>query len=264
LPLDVRAYWEHRLGGPSDEEAVGHAGLGAGLNTWMMRVRRAVFLREVGPLVGSLPVSSALDVGSGTGVNVERWRELGVSEIVGSDIAQVAVDRLAERYPSMRFVRFELGSALPDELRGRRFGAISAMEVLFHVLDDEAYRRALASLFDLLAPGGLLVFSENFLHGQELRSAHQRSRTVDEIERAVREAGFEIVRRRPLFFLMNAPHDSDSRVHRLWWRGLSGVASRSDRVGGWLGALLYRAELAVVARLREGPSTELMLCRRPV
>ena len=67
---------------------------------------------------------------------------------------------------------------------------------------------------------------------------------------------------RPLFFLLNAPHDSSSRVHRLWWRVLSGVASRSDRLGGWIGALLFRLELAIVARRREGPSTELMLCRR--
>ena len=38
--------------------------------------------------------------------------------------------------------------------------------------------------------------------------------------------------------------------------------------GGWnplgavLGAVLYPLELALVARLKEGPSTELMLCRR--
>jgi SAM-dependent methyltransferase len=260
LPLDVRAYWEHRLGGPSDAEAVGHAGLGAGLNAWMMRVRRAVFLREVRPLAAS--ISSVLDVGSGTGVNIDRWRELGVAEIVGSDIAQVAVDRLARRFPSVEFVRFQLGSEMPEALRGRRFDAISAMEVLFHVLEDDAYERAFATLYDLLVPGGLLVFSENFLHGRELRSAHQRSRTVDEIERVVRATGFEVLRRRPLFFLLNAPHDSRSRVHRLWWRGLVAIASRSDRAGGALGALLYRAELAIVARLREGPSTELMLCRR--
>jgi 2-polyprenyl-3-methyl-5-hydroxy-6-metoxy-1,4-benzoquinol methylase len=263
LPLDVRAYWESRLGESCEAEGVGHAGLGAGLNAWMMRVRRAVFLREVGPFVASLPVSSVLDVGSGTGVNVERWRMLGVSSITGSDIAQVAVDRLRARCPSCAFVRFTLGEAVPDELRDRRFGAISAMEVLFHVLDDEAYRRAFDTLFSLLEPGGVLVFSENCLHGQELRSGHQRSRTLAEITRVVGEAGFVIERRRPLFWLMNAPHDSTSRVHRWWWRGLTAVASRSDRLGGALGALLYRPELAIVARLDEGPSTELLVCRRP-
>jgi SAM-dependent methyltransferase len=203
-----------------------------------------------------------LDVGSGTGVYIERWRRLGATAITGSDIAEVAVQQLQAQHPDAEFVRFTHGEEVPPELAGRTFGAISAMDVLFHVLDDAAYRTALATLHALLEPGGLLVFTENFLHGAERRSPHQRSRTLPEIERAVRAAGFEILRRRPLFCLMNAPHDSRSRLHRLWWRGLAGVASRRPRLGGWLGAALYLPERALVARLEEGPSTEIMLCRR--
>ena len=108
----------------------------------------------------------------------------------------------------------------------------------------------------------MLVFSENFLHGEELRAAYQRSRTIERIERVVREAGFEILRRRPQFWLMNAPHDSESRLHALWWRGLTGVAAHSDLGGTALGALLYAPELLAVGRLHEGPSTELMICQR--
>jgi SAM-dependent methyltransferase len=260
--FDPRAYWEDRLSRYGSEEAVGHAGLGAGLNAWMFRVRHVVFLREVGAAIASLPSLSVLDVGSGTGVYVDWWRQLGVASITGSDIAQVAVDRLRARYPGSSFVRFAIGEQVPAELRGRRFGAISAMDVLFHVLDDDAYRQAFATLFALLEPGGLLVFTENFLHDEELSARHQRSRTLEEIEHVVRDAGFAILRRRPLFYLMNAPLDTRSRFHRAWWRALAGVASRSGTVGGWLGALLYRPELALIARLREGPSTEIMLCRR--
>jgi SAM-dependent methyltransferase len=260
MAFDPRGYWEDRLGRMGGEEAVGYAGLGPGLNAWMSRVRAAVFRREVSR--EPRPSPTALDVGSGTGVYVERWRRLGATAITGSDIAEVAVQRLRRQHPDAEFVRFTLGEDVPPELAGRTFGAISAMDVLFHVLDDAAYRTALATLHALLEPGGLLVLTENFLHGPEQRSAHQRSRTLTEIERAVREAGLEILRRRPLFFLMNAPPDSRSRLHRLWWRGLAGVASRSPRLGGWLGAALYLPERALVARLREGPSTEIMVCRR--
>jgi hypothetical protein len=107
------------------------------------------------------------------------------------------------------------------------------------------------------------VFSENFLHAGELRLPHQRSRTLAQVEAVVRETGFEVLRRRPQLCLMNAPLDSPSRLHRLWWRGLAGFASRSHAAGACLGALLYPVELALVSRLREGPSTELMVCRRP-
>jgi hypothetical protein len=52
--------------------------------------------------------------------------------------------------------------------------------------------------------------------------------------------------------------DSTSRVHRLCWRAL--VLA----MVAWnpLGAVLYPLEPTLVVRLKEGPSTELMLCRR--
>jgi predicted O-methyltransferase YrrM len=89
------------------------------------------------------------------------------------------------------------------------------MEVVYHVLDDEAYARGFATLFGLLEPGGVLVFSENFLHGEELRAPHQRSRRLGQIEHVVRAAA------------------------------------------------LYWPELIAVGHMREGPSSELMICRRP-
>jgi SAM-dependent methyltransferase len=172
------------------------------------------------------------------------------------------VQRLRDRFPVDTFVRVDIGSDLGG-LDGRRFDAISAIDVLFHLLDDDTYRRAFANVFALLKPGGLLVCSENFLHGEPLRLPHQVSRTLPDIERVVADAELTILRRRPLFFAMNAPHDSSNRLHHLWWRGLAGLATRSNRAGAAAGALLYPFELALVARLREGPSTELMLGRRP-
>jgi predicted TPR repeat methyltransferase len=203
-----------------------------------------------------------LDVGSGTGFYVERWHELGAGHVTGSDIAAVAVQRLRRRFPADTFVRWDVGSHT-QELDGQRFDAISAIDVVFHLLDDRGYERCFANLRALLKPGGLLVFSENFLHDGVLRLPHQVSRTLPQIERVVTEAGLEIVRRRPLFCLMNAPHDSRAHLHRVWWRALAGIASRSEAVGAAAGALLYPLELALVSRLREGPSTELMICRRP-
>ncbi len=263
VAVDTRAYWEQRLDRHPGREGVGHAGLGEGLNGWMYRIRRRVFLRELAPLAPALPARSVLDVGSGTGFYLDRWRELGATPIVASDLTEVAVRRLRASHPDIAAVQFELGSEPPEELRARRFGAISAMEVVYHVLDDARYERGFATLFELLEPGGVLVFSENFLHRDELRAPHQRSRTLAQIERVVHAAGFELLRRRPQFWLMNAPHDSPGRFHHLWWRGLAGIASRSDTAGACLGALLYSPEALAVRRIREGPSSELMICRRP-
>ena len=129
--FDARAYWDERLARYPGREGVGHAGLGEGLNGWMYRVRRRVFLRELAPLMRTLPTRTVLDAGSGTGFYVNRWRELGASEIVASDISEVALRRLRDEHPGMAVESFQLGTEPPAGLRSRRFGAISAMEVIF-------------------------------------------------------------------------------------------------------------------------------------
>jgi SAM-dependent methyltransferase len=260
--FDARSYWEQRLARHPGREGVGHAGLGEGLNRWMYRVRAHAFAREVAPLLAQLPSRRVLDAGSGTGFYLDLWRRLGAGPIVATDIAETALDRLRERFPDVAVQRWALGEPPPPALRAQRFGAISAIDVLFHVLDDAGYERAFAGFAELLDEGGVLVFSENFLRHGELRVPHQRSREHARITATAVAAGFEVVAQRPLFWLMNAPHDSRSRLHRLWWRGLAGVAARSDRAGALLGAVLYWPERAATRVLREGPSTELMICRR--
>jgi hypothetical protein len=136
------------------------------------------------------------------------------------------------------------------------------MDVLFHITSDRRYERAFANLASLVKPNGLLVFSENFVHQRNPREAQQVNRSLVEIESLLRKAGFETLARRPMFVLMNCPVDSTSRVHRLCWRVLELAMVAWNPLGAVLGAVLYPLELALVARLKEGPSTELMLCRR--
>jgi hypothetical protein len=42
----------------------------------------------------------SLDYGSGTGFYLDRWQELGFPNVHASDVSEVAVQRLRERYPS--------------------------------------------------------------------------------------------------------------------------------------------------------------------
>jgi SAM-dependent methyltransferase len=260
--FDARGYWEQRLTQTYAIDGVGYEGLGPAFNTWMYRVRRHVFLRTLRRHVDVRPDLRVLDIGSGTGFYVDRWHELGLPAITGADLTDTAVEHLAARYPSDRFVRFDVTEPDPP-LEPGSFDAISAIDVLFHVVDDERFGRAFETVFSLLRPGGVFVFSENFLRGGEQRAHHQVSRTLGTIEGAVTRAGFEIVERRPMFVLLNAPVDSRSPVLRATWQAFVSASARANALGGALGALAYPLELALLARAKEGPSTELMVCRVP-
>lgn len=260
--FDPGAYWEDRLTEQYTLEGVGWASLGEPLNRWMYRVRRHVFLREMRALFASPADLKVLDIGSGTGFYVDCWHELGVPRVTGSDLTQVAVGNLRRRFPDDEFEQFDAGSH-ESPFGERRFDAIGAFDVLFHIVDDERFLQALRNIHELLVPGGVFALSDNFVHGETMRGRHQASRPLAEIEQALAQCGFAVERRRPVFVLLNTPVDSHSRFLHGWWKGLSIAASRSHALGGVLGAAAYPVEVAVTSRLREGPSTELMICRRP-
>ena len=258
--FDPNEYWETRLARSYTLGDVGWLGLGIGLNSWMYRVRRHVFVDTLRPLIADPASARVLDVGSGTGFYVERWHELGVRGVTGSDLTRTAVERLARRHPGDRFARFDVGAEkLPFEPAS--FDAISAMDVLFHIMEDARFERAFANIAALLKPDGVFAFSENCLHGPELRTRNWRSRPLHRIEAVVAAAGLEIVVRRPMFVLLNAPVDSRSRALRGSWSLVQRAARAHDRLGALVGAALYPLERVLVSRLREGPSTELVLCR---
>jgi hypothetical protein len=65
-----------------------------------------------------------------------------------------------------------------------------------------------------------------------------------------------------MFVVMNAPVDSKSRLLNAYWRKLTSGLSRFPGSGGIVGATLYPVERLLVSLFKEGPSTELVVCRR--
>jgi SAM-dependent methyltransferase len=277
-PFDPRQYWEARLREHYSLAGVGYLRLGRRYNAWMYRVRGEVFDRVISDIGRStspslLPPPSSpgwwkgrevLDVGSGTGFYVDRWLRAG-ARVTGLDLTDVAVNELARSFPGARFVQADIGATdgVPA-VEVASFDAASAMDVLFHIVDDAAYAQAFVNLASVLKPGGWLLWSDNFLRHATERVTHQASRSLDESVRCVEAAGFEIVDRVPMFVLMNYPADTTSRLARWAWTAMVAPAALADPIGGLVGAVLYPLERALVRRMRESPSTELMVCRKQV
>lgn len=260
--FDGKSYWERRFSSTLDISTVGYAALGMHFNRWMYRLRRSVFLRTVATLRRERPVTAVLDVGAGSGFYLERWRELGVADIRACDLTETAVQWLRARYPGDDIFVLDVGGD-PELLPAWQVDVISAMDVIFHIVDDAQLEQAFQNMFRLLHPGGFLIFTDNFVHSPKRSSTHHVSRSKADLEGAVRAAGFEIVSRRAAFFLMNEPVDSDSALLGGLWRAIAGALARAPAAGGLLGAVLFPIDAALVRLLREGPSTEIMVARKP-
>lgn len=256
-----RSYWENRLGEDVPLNSVGYHGLSDAYVAWLYRIRARRFLRVVRPF--ARPGMRVLDAGSGGGFYVSLWQRLGVDtrSITATDLTRASLKALERRFPGVRTAAFDLGGdGLPGE--SGSYDAISCMDVLHHLMDDRAYERAIRNCARLLAPGGALIFTDNFLHGPAYRGPHHVSRPLAQIERATREAGLELRVRKPMFVLMNNPIDSRSALFKLYWKLLS-FASEFRPVGAVTGAMLYPIELALTALLSEGPSTEIAVAVKP-
>lgn len=261
--FDAKSYWESRLSKDWGLHGVGYAGYGTAFNRWLYRVRRRVFLREVRRLKLDWAKTRVLDVGSGTGFYLDAWRSLGVGSLSGCDFTSVAVKQLQAQYPECHITQLDIGSrGATAALRGETFDLISAFDVLFHIVDDRAYRQALLNIAQLIRMGGYFLFSDNFLHGKTVRSEHQVSRSLEEIEAYLEEAGLQIMRRVPMFFFMNAPLDVLARWPLLLWRAAMAPVHLLPLLGHVYGALLFPLEVLLTGTLNESPSTEMVLCRK--
>jgi SAM-dependent methyltransferase len=130
-----------------------------------------------------------LDVGCGTGANLEVLEEFGETE--GVDISHEALAFCRER--GFDNVRHGAAEQLPHD--DNTFDVVTALDVIEHLDDDLA---SLREMRRVLRPGGrvlLFVPAFMFLWGvQDDVSNHRRRYKLNELERVVEAAGFEVER----------------------------------------------------------------------
>jgi SAM-dependent methyltransferase len=257
---EPESYWDARLRADYSLLGVGFQRLGAGFNHWQYRVRSHIYLRAIASL--RLPASPrVLDVGTGTGFMIEAWScALPEATIDACDLTAVAAEKLAHRFPRADVRKVDI-TRTPAPYESDH-DIVSANDVLFHIEDDVGYRRAVANIHAALRPNGIFLFTEFLLHGDEVREPQEVLRSIGEVMAVLDEEGFEVLDRRPMFVLFNTPVDSDSVALRTWWSVFLRVCNRWPALGTVVGALAYLPEIALCRRLREGPSTELVICRR--
>jgi len=132
---------------------------------------------------------SILDVGCGTGANLELLDQYGVAE--GVDVSSDALEFCRQR----GLVRVRQGAAEKLPYENNTFDLVTGLDVVEHLDDDLA---GLREMHRVLKPGGhilLFVPAFMFLWGvQDDISNHRRRYTLRELKERVCEAGFEVER----------------------------------------------------------------------
>jgi len=262
---NLREYWEDRLKDNLGLQGVGFIGLGKSYNKWLYRVRRKVFTNNIKSLHVNLLDKEIVDIGCGTGFYIQLWKNMAKSgHIAGMDITKVAIQNLKGKYSDVELNTADISSEADLQVLGytNRFDIVSAFDVLFHITDDAKFEQAIKNIYSIMKPNGYFIFSDNFIHGDEIRSAYQVSRPLSKIEKILVENGFEIIRRKPMFVLMNAPVDTTRQRAKRRWKALTMLLKKGETIGFMLGCILYPLEVMLVTISKETASTEIMTCRK--
>jgi ubiquinone/menaquinone biosynthesis C-methylase UbiE len=265
-------YWNERLRKEFSLAGAGHTGVGLSFNRWAYRVRRRVLERVLQE--HAIPVRGArlLELAFGTGFYLDLWRQAGVAHVTGFDIAAVAVQAARECHAGTgwRLEEGDIGKPLDlAEARGA-CDLATAFDVLFHLVDDDAWNGALDNLTAALKSGGYALIFDKFQR-TETAVSHVKRRRLDAYHKALTARGLEVVAIRPIFFFLNSPTDLTGLSKPFWKLGWS-LAKLPYKVGrpiglgelfgGATGAVLYLPELALGRVFSGGPSTKLLVARR--
>jgi SAM-dependent methyltransferase len=262
MHYEPERYWKERYA-RLDLTRSGHRDLPEAYNRWLYRRKQAVLRRSLRRIGFAPRGKRVLEVGVGTGAYVDFWQRCGVRDIAGLDLSAAAIAFLAERYPQGRFLHRDATVAGLQADCGTGYDLVTALDVLYHVVDDARLDAALRNIFEVLRPGGLFALHDQFLHRPSEHHGYICWRSLAQWQQALARAGFAIVQRTPIFFCMVQPNDCATlrgmaRMEALWTRS-NAVIQRLPYLAGATG---YAVDTALGAVLDEGPSMELMLARR--
>ncbi len=261
---DPETFWESRLRGRFDLASAGFRGIGRTFNEALYRQRVVVLRRAIRRFRLTVEGADVVELGPGTGFYIEHWRRWKVRSLVGLDITTVVPERLSAAFPEYRFAQADISERWPAA--DASADLVTAFDVMFHIVDDGRFAAAIAEAGRVLRPGGHLLVSDLFLHGETFRGHHQVSRTLEEYAAALSAAEIEILGRLPIFITMHPALDVPTgwrrRLAERWWSALESKLLASPRLGRRIGSVLFWIDRILTFPLRGGPSTELLLARK--
>ncbi len=230
---DNLEYWErlHRQN-RGRLSAVGYAALGEGFNRVTYRLRRSAVRR----LLRRHAVGSGLTVleaAPGVGAYASLWRLLGAERWAGVDISEEAVACCRRAHGWGRFYRQDITrSEWPDDLApDPGFRLVTAIDVLYHLVEDAAIEAALANLAARVAPGGWLLVSDVFVPRDLQIAAHVKRRSLATYAGALGPE-MVLVDREPVFAILADPVSPPAQQPRdralaLAWRLIANLLLRA-------------------------------------
>lgn len=107
-----------------------------------------------------------LDIGSGAGHWIDFYKRWGAEQVTGIEVSEKCAAYLNEKYAADNSIEIYVGNTAEvlQQQNLDEFDLISAIGVLFHIVDDRELLDVLRLFSEQLNPGGYLIVGGNFGH----------------------------------------------------------------------------------------------------
>lgn len=193
---ETTAYWDQRHRQFSPLSSGGVVGIDAGANEIFYAMRLGRLLDLVGDGSESRAPLRILDAGCGKGWFARAMARFG-HRVDGIDISAAAIEecRAQATGPDEYAV-----SALSDWRPPYLYDVVYSVDVLFHVMDDEAWAASVRNLASLVRLGGRLILSDHGIDEDRTWSTYQRTRGPSRYRALVQPLGYGADHFRPYGF----------------------------------------------------------------
>jgi len=198
-------YWNKRLLHNFNLSAVGHIGFNEYYNRWLYKAKIKVLREAMKSLCISIYEKTICDIGCGTGFFVGFYHDQKAKKIIGIDITNISIDNLKKKYPQYKFIKGDISSPQLVSTINSSFDILNVFDVLYHIIDDEAFIQAITNIVSLTKKNGIILLSD--LAGQNNISVaqHVKFRNRKFYENILRENNARIIGIYPLYYFMNRP-----------------------------------------------------------
>ena len=116
-----------------------------------------------------------LDIGSGTGHWLRFWEDLSANSVTGIEISETAFKKLQRKFKGHENIRIILGDISSDTFHlDRKFDVINAIGVMFHVVDDKLWEKAIKNLCNYLKGGNRIRWRRLWSSNSKCSISHDR------------------------------------------------------------------------------------------
>jgi SAM-dependent methyltransferase len=176
--FDASSYWRRRLATGARLSATGTRPFGEPYQRYLYRLKVAAIRRLLKPFRHRLQGARVLNVGCGWGFFEPVFAAMGARHVVGVDFVPETIRELQARRPEFEYHCASVTEPWPEALAGRSFDLVTSIDVLYHVIDDLEFARAIENLCVLCrGDGGLMLWTEAPLRENTSEHPHCRYRS---------------------------------------------------------------------------------------